>query len=463
MNGGMLELVDSIIMLLNKGMSNRRLYFSDHPRVENFAREVAAKVNELLNEKGEDELYLGIVSGHFVFDGKRIFGPSITGKQLMDFARRLHCGGFGLQRGVSSSDLKKFFDVSALRTIPVKRAVEAQKLFSRYGIEKIRVGEQFNDTSRTGGNGDRTQIWEGQAAAAMIESPTLLYQELFDVVSTAHGNAAFDRAFDVDNARSVSEFMLHYIKQNFADVMQFVYYPDFDSYTVGHSVRVASLAVYFGTKMGWSEKDLLAIGTAGLLHDIGKSKIPDQILLKKGPLDADELAVIRHHPRTGAEILLELENISTIDLAACWGHHLRYDGGGYPERPRWAVHNPLTALLHICDVFEALTAIRPYKEVMVPQSAFSIMLGDKGGFHPGLLASFITIIGLYPPGTYVRLSDHRVGMVSSAGSMIDRPELIITKSTEGEFLGVEEQYPLLLSNREHHNLQIVDLMLEYAD
>lgn len=85
-----------------------------------------------------------------------------------------------------------------------------------------------------------------------------------------------------------------------------------------------------------------------------------------------------------------------MQLASAWGHHIRYDGGGYPKPPPWAVYSHVTALLHICDVFEALTAVRPYKPSISPLSAFGIMAQDKGDFDPALFFAFVSALGIYP-------------------------------------------------------------------
>lgn len=456
----MIDNINNIIMLLCKGMSNRKLYFSDHPRVSSYGSEIIDLTNNYFRVTGSKELFIGIVDGFFIFDGKRVFGPSVTGKQLIQFADSLFCGGFALQKGLTIGDLQKFFDITALRGMPVKTIADARLLFTNHGIRNIRIAEPFSD--QVGKIKRNTaKVWEGQAVSKGMPSPTFLYQELYDVVATAYGDAAFDRAIDIDKARSVSEFMLRYIQSSFADVMQHVHYPDYDSYTVGHSVRVSSLAVYVGSKMQWSKKDLLAIGSAALLHDIGKSRIPDEILLKKGKLTDEEYAIIRDHPKAGAEILSEQKDVSALDLAACWGHHIRHDGGGYPKQPAWAIRHPVTALLQICDVFEALTAVRPYKEALDPQGAYTIMLADKGGFHPGLMAAFISMVGLYPPGTYVSLSDRRVGMVTEVGVHIDRPKVTITASKIGEPLDENDRYPVDLGETQQQALSVDRLLLNF--
>lgn len=458
----MVDIVNKIIMLLSKGMANRKLYFSDHPRVDSYATDLVDLVNEYFYTTSSDELYIGIIDGFFVFEGKRVFGPSVTGKQLIQLAQILHCGGFGLQRGVGIADIKKFFDITALKVIPVKKIEDARTLFQTYGITTIRIGDPYTDTSM-GGGGARGKTWKGQAIGGGLQSPTLLYQELYDFVSKAYGDAAAGGDVSVEQAQSVSEFMLKFIQTNFADVMQYVHYPDYDSYTVGHSVRVASLAVYVGSRMGWDDKNLLALGAAGLLHDIGKSVIPDEVLLKKGKLTDEEFSIIKNHPRAGAEILIEQKGITQLDLAACWGHHIRYDGKGYPDAPSWAVRHPVTALLQVCDVFEALTAVRPYKPALEPQIAFTIMLNDKGAFHPGLFAAFMSMVTLYPPGTYVRLSDRRIGMVVEATEEIDRPNLLITSGEGGQSLDMEDQYFLNLNDDKNKHMWVEKLLLDYLD
>lgn len=457
-----LKLFSQIVLLLSKGISNRKLYYSDHPRVNSYASDIVDLVNDYFTVTSSHELFIGIFEDSFVFEGKRVFGPSVTGKPLITLANSMHCGGFSLQRGITISELRRFFDITALRSIPARKLAESRSLLKKYGVTKVTVGDVYKgdfEQDSLGGN----KVWHGETVSNTLGSPTALFQELFDVVSMAHGDATLNRELDLDRARSVSEFMLKYIQSNFADVMQYVHYPDYDSYTVGHSVRVSSLAVYVGSRMGWDDKDLLSIGTAGLLHDIGKCKIPDEILMKKGKLTEEEYRVVKHHPKDGTEILISQKNISPYALAAAWGHHHRFDRGGYPAQPSWAVRHPVTALLQICDVFEALTAVRPYKLALRPIEAYSIMLGDKGGFHPALLAAFIQIVGLYPPGTFVQLADGRVGMVMEETRQIDRPKLIITSTQQGKALYDNDQYMLDLSDGRQQNILVESLLLGYHD
>jgi HD-GYP domain-containing protein (c-di-GMP phosphodiesterase class II) len=454
--------INDIIILLCKGISNRKLYFSGHPKVNSYTETFCKQLAAFFTMSEKEEFFIGVVDGHFIFNGKRLFGPTVVGQQLMKLMEMLQCGGISFKKGLTAADVSAFMDLTDDLKSSVSSLQEARELLKQKGIEAITLSSFYGDQPGMSTR-DNRRPWEGQDVGGFLQSPTLIYQALFDVVTRAHGDAAYNRNVNIDSARSVSEFMLRFTQENFAEVMQYIHYPDYDSYTIGHSVRVSSIAVFLGMKMNWPEESILAIGTAALLHDIGKSKISPDILYKMGSLSDDEFRLIQAHPRMGSELLLAQKGVSPLDIAAAWGHHQRQDGRGYPVKPAWAVRSPLIALLQICDVFEALTAVRPYKPAMTPQHAFSIMTDDKGAFHLGLLSAFINLIGIYPPGTYVELSDGRTGMVTSTGKIIDRPRLRITRLTDGSLLKKEDQYDVDLGakDRTSMSLNVNRLLLNY--
>ena len=242
--------------------------------------------------------------------------------------------------------------------------------------------------------------------------------------------------------------------------MQKIHYPDFDTYTVGHCVRVSALAVFAGLAMGLPDKSLLQMGTAALLHDVGKARVPGSIIHKQGKLSNEEFGIMKSHPIFGVEILLDHQHSTLLDKAAAWGHHIRHDGKGYPETAKWSFRHPITALLQVCDVFEALTAARPYKKAKTPEEAYRIMLSDTGAFHPGVLSQFIRSLGLYPPGNMVLLSDGRKARVTATGSAIDRPEILITHDEKGQELSSAQSQPIKLELEAFDSLRIAGIILE---
>lgn len=144
-------------------------------------------------------------------------------------------------------------------------------------------------------------------------------------------------------------------------VIPLVQMKDFDQYTTTHSLNVAVLSMALAETLGFGAQDTRAFGTGGLLHDIGKVRVPHEILVKPGKLSDSEKAVLNAHPVDGARIILEGDQ--RLDLAAtvAYEHHIMIDGGGYPQvRFRRDCHYA-SRVVHICDVFDALCTDRPYR------------------------------------------------------------------------------------------------------
>lgn len=456
----MYEKLNNLLIILCRTISTRKLYFHEHPKVQSLVTDFISKLKDFCEEANIDNLFIGIIDGNLVFEGRNLVGPSIVGRQLVAFAAKLHCGGFSFAGQTSESELNALLTLTIDLRQPAESIKEARELLVSKDIYNIQIAHHYISSSGPMTR-DQQSSWHGQDSGDFLHSPTLIYQALFDSVAQAHGDVASGNEIDIDNTRSVSEYMLHFTRTHFSDMMQHVYYPDYDSYTIGHSVRVAALAVFLANSFNWSEELLLAVGTAGLLHDVGKSKIAEEILYKPGRLNKEEFAAMMVHSQVGAEILLGLMDTTPLDIAAAWGHHIRFDGSGYPKQPSWAVRHPITSLLQICDAFEALTATRPYKPPLSPHMAFSIMLRDKGGFHPALLASFIAAIGIYPPGNMVKMSDERKGTVMITGPKIDRPRVKITHDSAGKEISLDDQYLVNLAAGEHKDLFVKELL--FAD
>jgi putative nucleotidyltransferase with HDIG domain len=430
--------IDGLMMLLTRAVAQRRLYGADHPKVTASCRDLAERLATFLQRTQQDGLFLGIADGKLVYDGRYLIGPTIAGGQLIQLARKLKCGGFVLGRHAGADEFGRFLALTAERRDAPADLAEARALLASRGISRISLSAEFRDTVAS--EDGAPFAWDGRAESGEeLPSPLLVYQALFDVVSGVHGDALQGHVLDIDGARAAGEHLLSSARSSFTDIAQLVDYPDHDTYTVGHSVRVATLAVHVAGHLGLPAESQLALSSAALLHDVGKSKVPEEILYKPSRLDRKEIEIIRAHTEIGAEILLEQKGASPLDLAAAYGHHIRHDGGGYPERPTWVARHPLVALLQICDVFEALTAVRPYKSALTPRAAFEIMVGDVGAFDPALLRAFIRAVGLYPPGNRVRLSDGRQGVVVAKGLRVDAPRVRVTHDAAGTCMPEADQ------------------------
>ena len=166
---------------------------------------------------------------------------------------------------------------------------------------------------------------------------------------------------------------------------------DADAYTFSHSVNVCILAMYIAERLG-GEKALHDLGLGALLHDVGKLKIPPDILHKSGPLDADEVSIVKRHPTEGREILLASERSNEVMLGCVLDHHERVSGRGYPRGKRAGGISSYAQIVGLCDVFDALTTDRPYRKAMLTQEALALMEREMAGdLDPDLLRRFVAL------------------------------------------------------------------------
>jgi HD-GYP domain-containing protein (c-di-GMP phosphodiesterase class II) len=151
-----------------------------------------------------------------------------------------------------------------------------------------------------------------------------------------------------------------------------------DEYTEGHTRRVALRAVLVGEELGLAPNRLRMLATGGLLHDIGKLSVPDEILKKPGSLDEDEFAVIKKHPEWGHTLLGELGGFSDGVRRLVLDHHERLDGNGYPNG-RTAVQLDIeTRILTVCDVYDALLSVRVYRDAWTHDKAMALLHEQTG-------------------------------------------------------------------------------------
>ena len=161
-----------------------------------------------------------------------------------------------------------------------------------------------------------------------------------------------------------------------------------DRYTAGHSERVTAYAVMLARSMKLPEADVEVVRRAGMLHDIGKVGVPDRVLLKSGPLDADERALIEPHTTIGFEMLRDLPFLRDA-LPAVRGHHERWDGRGYPDGLAGGDIHPHARVLAVADSFDAMTSARPYRHALPFDEAARRLRADAGTqFDPAIVGVF---------------------------------------------------------------------------
>ncbi len=184
-----------------------------------------------------------------------------------------------------------------------------------------------------------------------------------------------------------------------------------DEYTYLHSVAVCALMINLGRKLRLPESQIHDIGMAGLLHDVGKTSIPDEILLKPGKLEEAEWTTVRNHPQRGYDMLSASEGVSEIALEVCLRHHEKMDGTGYPGKLAAEDLSVFTRMSSICDVYDAITSQRPYNVPLSASRALAKMQSWSGHFDQLILRDFVDSLGILPVGTLVRLDRNELAIV----------------------------------------------------
>lgn len=168
---------------------------------------------------------------------------------------------------------------------------------------------------------------------------------------------------------------------------------DFDQYTTTHSLNVAVLTMALTEWMGMTPKDVRAFGVAGLLHDLGKVRIPKEVLNKTGKLNDEEWKIMRQHPVDGAKIIYESDRGLDLAAAVAYEHHIMINGQGYPKRRYERDVHAASKLVHVCDVYDALRTKRPYRDAWESERVLQhIEQGAGPDFDAAAAAAFCTMM-----------------------------------------------------------------------
>ena len=233
---------------------------------------------------------------------------------------------------------------------------------------------------------------------------TLIVEVLDDVRAGKHINA-------IGAKRVVAELAESVIRNPDA-LTCFTQLKKKDEYTALHSLRVCILALAFGRHLGLDRDALNVLGLGALLHDVGKMKVPNEILNKPGALDDHEFALIKSHVPRGAEILEQTKHIPAAAIQVARYHHERYGGSGYVAKLKGEDIGFFGMIGGIVDCYDAITSDRVYHAGMAAHAALKSMYQWRGrDFHPGLVEQFIQCMGIYPIGSVVELNTGEIGVV----------------------------------------------------
>lgn len=217
----------------------------------------------------------------------------------------------------------------------------------------------------------------------------------------------------VNSAKSLVHDLMENIIDNRDIMVNMIDLKSYNDYTYYHSVNVGVLSIVMGVAMGMNSDKLFRLGLGSLLHDIGKVFIDKNIIEKPDSLTREEFEEVKKHPRLGYDYLINAHlDFPPTALIGILQHHERVDGSGYPEGLSLDKINPLSRVIAIADVYDAMTSDRPYRPAMMPSEVMEFLMGGAGTlFDAELVYLFTRKVAAFPLGTCVLLSNGLTAIV----------------------------------------------------
>jgi HD-GYP domain-containing protein (c-di-GMP phosphodiesterase class II) len=270
----------------------------------------------------------------------------------------------------------------------------------------------------------------------LVDETLRVFSSAIAVSRSLYDSLEADGHRQLRSLRHVTQTLVDFLIQDESALLSMTTIKNFDGYLLNHSANVAVLAAALGQRLGLPKARLGELCLAALLHDLGKTLVPTDILEKTDPLTDEDWTELRRHPVEAVEILLEQGYLGPGILSAIvagFEHHLDFDLGGYPKLAN--KHHRLTLvgrIIAIADCYDAITTPRPYRTVnLTPFDGIRFLIENMGRkFDPILVKMFIELLGVYPIGTMVRLSNGEEGVVfrsPSPGAPLDRPLVRIVR------------------------------------
>lgn len=243
---------------------------------------------------------------------------------------------------------------------------------------------------------------------------------------------------DLRRAKRAVQSMVDMILEEEFSLIGLTTIRQYDSYTFFHCVNVCVLSIALGKRLGMNRQQLSELGVSALFHDIGKTEIPTEVLRKPDKFSPEEWDLMKRHPALGVRVLLQLRGMSDLAnkaMIVAFEHHLGFDGRGYPTLWRPRDLHVFSRIVAVADAFDAMTTRRVYqRSPFARDAALGHMIRNSGrAFDPIVLKEFINLVGVFPVGSLVRLSDDRLAVVLAAGDAGSalRPRIRVLRAPDG--------------------------------
>ena len=394
--------VDPVALL--KGLVSLRrltgLYPAGHPAIEQKLTELDEAVQRHI--RGAAGLHLDVIHGSAHLDGIPFRQDSEAQAQILSELTDLGIDSIHISAGLTRQELLAMSEfLWHLKEAPSGEAIDVQ-LAARQ-IRHITLGRLVPIDTRW-----KAAQWPDTPPGPLDPSYELslaLTERTFDDVMSGKG-------INLGTIRDIVHLLIQKVAASNAALGQILAVKLYENLTYCHSVNVATLSLLIGKQIGLDSASTAALAEAALLHDIGKTRIPLEILKKPSALDKRERKMMEAHTTYGAEILVEVDGLRPLTPTVALEHHRGIDGGGYPDLGPAVVPHFMSQLVAVADIYEAMTGARSYQDPAMPEQACLVLARLAGTkLNTALVKAFVNAISFFPLGSVVRTDRDEIGVV----------------------------------------------------
>ncbi|MCM8814264.1 MAG: HD-GYP domain-containing protein [Candidatus Omnitrophica bacterium] len=422
-------------------LSELALYPSNHPHIAAQLQQVIDRltaVHEIV-----EEVTIEISEGFFTFDGIPLYDIKLQTDKAVQLCASKGISRITLCRGLAPQQVSEFAQLLHDKT-QAPTAEQVGLTLRTMGITALRVdsavSRETDEQVPAGLAGKKTY-------GASVEANKLIY-----------GALQSGQPLPLEVVDTVAKDITAMINRDPGTGLTLASLRNYDEYTFTHSANVAILAVTVAAAIFDDAALLQQLARAAILHDVGKTRIPVEILNKPEKLNDEEWQIMQQHPMLGAVILEEQKNIDRLSILIALQHHMRFNMTGYPKIPGHNTLHPFSLIVNICDIYDAITSRRVYKTPLPADKALAIMVRLIGNdFDPQFFKIFIQMMGIYPPGSFVRLNTGELAItVRARPQSLLQPDIKIISDPQGNLLAAPASVHLSAAAQERTIAEMVD-------
>ena len=376
------------------------LYPTGHPQIEEKLRELDSAVQRRLEQS--PSLQLDVVRGDVHIDGDAYRQESRTHAHLITELTDIGIQSIRIEAGVTAAELRATAEF--LWQFDGRHGGDAvRERLSRAGVQHVTLGRIVPLDTK----------W---ASKAWPDGPTgpvdPAYEEALVMAQSAFSKVSSGGDLDASAVRDTVQLLVNRVANSNAALGHVLAVKHYENLTWCHSVNVAMLSLLIGRQIGLDGQLIVALVEAALLHDIGKTRVPLEVVQKPGALDKSERKLIEAHAAYGGEILAGTPGLRPLTATVALVHHRSIVGGGYPDLGAGVIPHPMSQIVSVADVYEALTGARSYKEPTPPERACVILARIAGEqLNASLVKAFVSTVTFFPIGSFVRTNREEIGVV----------------------------------------------------